>query len=48
MEASERYPENYRRNLPYITGLLILNDPETGLPLSVMDCIWIDFGDVVD
>ena len=35
------YPENYRRNLPYITGLLILNDPETGLPLSVMDCIWI-------
>ena len=35
------YPDNYRRNLPYITGLLILNDPETGLPLSVMDCIWI-------
>jgi len=35
------YPENYRRNLPYITGLLILNDPGTGLPLSVMDCIWI-------
>jgi len=35
------FPENYKRNLPYITGLLILNDPETGLPLSVMDCIWI-------
>ena len=35
------YPENYKRNLPYITGLLVLNDPETGLPLSVMDCIWI-------
>jgi ornithine cyclodeaminase/alanine dehydrogenase len=35
------YPENYKRNLPYITGLLILNDPETGVPLSVMDCIWI-------
>ena len=35
------YPENYRRNLPYISGLLILNDPETGIPLSVMDCIWI-------
>ena len=35
------YPENYKRNLPYITGLLILNDPETGIPLSVMDCIWI-------
>jgi ornithine cyclodeaminase/alanine dehydrogenase-like protein (mu-crystallin family) len=35
------YPENYRRGLPYITGLLILNDPETGLPLAVMDCEWI-------
>ena len=35
------YPENYKRNLPYISGLLILNDPETGIPLSVMDCIWI-------
>jgi ornithine cyclodeaminase/alanine dehydrogenase len=27
--------------LPYITGLLILNDPETGVPLAVMDCEWI-------
>ena len=35
------YPENYKRNLSYINGLLILNDPETGIPLSVMDCIWI-------
>ena len=35
------YPENYKKNLPYINGLLILNDPETGMPLSVMDCIWI-------
>jgi ornithine cyclodeaminase/alanine dehydrogenase-like protein (mu-crystallin family) len=35
------YPENYRRGLPYITGLLIWNDVETGLPLSVMDCVWI-------
>ena len=35
------FPENYKRNLPYITGLLILNDPETGLPISVMDCVWI-------
>ncbi len=35
------YPENYRRNLPYISGLLILNDTETGLPLAVMDCTWI-------
>jgi len=35
------FPENYRRGLPYVSGLLILNDPETGLPMSVMDCVWI-------
>ena len=35
------FPENHRRNLPYISGLLILNDVETGLPLAVMDCVWI-------
>src|SRR5512142_466010 len=35
------YPENFKRGLPYITGLLILNDDETGLPLAVMDCTWI-------
>jgi ornithine cyclodeaminase/alanine dehydrogenase-like protein (mu-crystallin family) len=35
------FPENQKRGLPYITGLLILNDVETGLPLSVMDCVWI-------
>jgi ornithine cyclodeaminase/alanine dehydrogenase len=35
------YPENYKRSLPYITGLLILNDTETGIPLAVMDCTWI-------
>jgi ornithine cyclodeaminase/alanine dehydrogenase-like protein (mu-crystallin family) len=35
------FPENHKRGLPYITGLLILNDVETGLPLSVMDCVWI-------
>jgi ornithine cyclodeaminase/alanine dehydrogenase-like protein (mu-crystallin family) len=35
------YPENYKLGLPYITGLLILNDDETGLPLAVMDCTWI-------
>lgn len=35
------YPENFKRGLPYITGLLILNDAETGLPYTVMDCTWI-------
>ncbi len=35
------YPENAGRGLPYISGLLILNDFETGIPLAVMDCTWI-------
>jgi len=35
------FVENSKRGLPYITGLLILNDVETGLPLAVMDCVWI-------
>jgi hypothetical protein len=28
------FPENHKMGLPYITGLLILNDPESGLPIS--------------
>ena len=35
------FPDNAERGLPYITGLLILNDCETGLPLAVLDCVWI-------
>ncbi len=35
------YPTNQAKGLPYISGLLILNDDETGLPLAVMDCTWI-------
>lgn len=35
------YPANGARGLPYISGLLILNDDRTGLPLAVMDCTWI-------
>jgi ornithine cyclodeaminase/alanine dehydrogenase len=35
------FPLNTLKGLPYISGLLILNDPETGLPISVMDCVWI-------
>jgi ornithine cyclodeaminase/alanine dehydrogenase len=35
------FPGNQEKGLPYITGLLILNDPQTGIPLSVMDCVWI-------
>ena len=35
------YPGNQAKGLPYITGLLIVNDPETGVPLAVMDATWI-------
>jgi ornithine cyclodeaminase/alanine dehydrogenase len=35
------FPENPKRGLTYISGLLILNDLETGFPVCVMDCTWI-------
>jgi ornithine cyclodeaminase/alanine dehydrogenase-like protein (mu-crystallin family) len=35
------YPENSKRGLPYITGVLVLNDYETGIPIAVMDATWI-------
>jgi ornithine cyclodeaminase/alanine dehydrogenase len=35
------FPQNLERGLPYISGLFVLNDVETGVPLSVMDCTWI-------
>lgn len=35
------FPENLKKGLPYISGLFVLNDVETGFPLSVMDCTWI-------
>src|SRR5918992_87484 len=31
------YPANKARGLPYISGLIVLNDAETGLPTAVMD-----------
>ena len=35
------YPGNQEKGLPYITGLLILNNADTGIPTAVMDCTWI-------
>ena len=35
------FPGNPQKGLPYITGLLIYNDVATGVPLAVMDCVWI-------
>jgi ornithine cyclodeaminase/alanine dehydrogenase len=31
------YPANKERGLPYISGLIVLNDAETGLPTAIMD-----------
>lgn len=35
------YPANQAKGLPYITGLMILNDADTGIPTAVLDCTWI-------
>ncbi len=35
------FPENPKKGLPYITGLLILNDVDTGIPVAVMDGVWM-------
>lgn len=35
------FPDNAQRDLPYISGLIVLNDVETGFPYAVMDCTWI-------
>ena len=35
------FPQNLEGGLPYISGLFVLNDVETGFPLAVMDCTWI-------
>jgi alanine dehydrogenase len=31
------YPANKARGLPYISGLIVVNDAETGLPAAIMD-----------
>lgn len=35
------FPENVAAGLPYISGLIVLNDDATGLPTCVMDCTWV-------
>ncbi len=35
------FPENPARGLPYISGLITMNDPDTGIPTAVLDCTWV-------
>jgi ornithine cyclodeaminase/alanine dehydrogenase-like protein (mu-crystallin family) len=35
------FPDNPKHGLPYISGLIILNDSRMGFPICVMDCTWI-------
>jgi alanine dehydrogenase len=35
------YPSNPAVDLPYISGLVVLNDAGSGLPIAVMDASWI-------
>lgn len=37
------FPQNLARGLPHSTGLLILNEPGTGLPVCVMDGMWVTY-----
>lgn len=35
------YPDNLKKHLPYNNGVFILNDVETGVVTSIMDCNWM-------
>ena len=35
------YPANTGKGYPYISGLMIMNEPDTGLPTCILDCAWI-------
>lgn len=35
------YPENQQKGLPIVNGLVLLNDPDSGFPLTLMEGNWI-------
>ncbi|MBI9016089.1 MAG: ornithine cyclodeaminase family protein [Phycisphaerae bacterium] len=41
MKWVSAYPENHKYNKPQISGLIILNDNQTGIPYCLMDCSWV-------
>jgi len=41
MKWVSAYPENFKFNVPQVSGLIVLNDDETGIPYCIMDCRWV-------
>lgn len=37
------FPANSARNVPDSTGIIILNDPDTGLPVAILEGMWITY-----
>ncbi len=35
------YAGNREKGLPYVSGLIVLNEVDTGLPIAVMDATWV-------
>ena len=38
---AECFPDNYKYKLPQTSGLMVLNDPQTGWPVCILDAIWV-------
>jgi ornithine cyclodeaminase/alanine dehydrogenase len=38
---AECFPDNFKFDLPQTSGLMVLNDPETGWPICILDAIWV-------
>jgi ornithine cyclodeaminase/alanine dehydrogenase len=35
------FPENRARGLPQISGVIVINDSETGVPVAILDARWV-------
>lgn len=38
---AECFPDNYKYGLPQTSGLMVLNDSQTGWPVCILDAIWV-------
>lgn len=41
MKWVSAFPNNNQRGLPAVNAIIVLSDPETGLPQAIMDATWI-------